>query len=64
MARSFGALILPKRQKLSLGHHAAMPYGDLPEFIAKLRDTESNHALALEFLVLTAGRSGEVLGAT
>jgi integrase len=58
------ALILPKRQKLSRGHHAAMPYGDLPEFIAKLRVTESIHALALEFLILTAGRAGEVLGAT
>ena len=58
------ALILPKRQKLSRGHHAAMPYGDLPEFIAKLRDTESVHALALEFLILTAARSGEVLGVT
>jgi integrase len=57
------ALILPKRQKLSRGHHAAMAYGDLPEFIAKLRDTESIHALALEFLILTAGRSSEVLGA-
>jgi integrase len=41
-----------------------LPYADLPEFIAKLRDTESVHALALEFLILTAGRSGEVLGAT
>jgi integrase len=58
------ALILPKRQKLSRSHHAAVPYGDLPEFIAKLRATESIHALALEFLILTAGRSGEVLGAT
>ena len=58
------ALILPKRQKLSRGHHAAMPYSDLPEFIAKLRDTEPIHALALEFLILTAARSGEVLGAT
>jgi integrase len=58
------ALILPRRQKLSRGHHAAMPYGDLPEFIAKLRVTESIHALALEFLILTAGRAGEVLGAT
>jgi len=58
------ALILPKRQKLSRGHHAALPYADLPEFIAKLRDTESVHSLALEFLILTAGRSGEVLGAT
>ena len=58
------ALILPKRGKLTRGHHAAMPYRDLPEFIEKLRDTESIHALALEFLVLTAARSGEVLGAT
>jgi integrase len=58
------ALILPKRQKLSRGHHATVPYADLPEFIAKLRDTETIHALALEFLVLTAARSGEVLGAT
>jgi integrase len=58
------ALILPKRQKLSRGHHAAMPYGDLPEFIAKLREAETIHALALEFLILTAARAGEVLGAT
>jgi integrase len=57
------ALILPKRQKLSRGHHAAMAYGDLPEFIAKLRATETIHALALEFLILTAARLGEVLGA-
>ena len=55
------ALILPKRQKLFRGHHAAMPYGDLPEFIAKLREAETIYALALEFLILTAGRAGEVL---
>ncbi len=61
--RNHLALILPKRPKLSRGHHAAMPYGDLPEFIARLRDTETIHALALEFLILTAGRSGEILGA-
>jgi integrase len=36
---------------------------DVPEFVAKLRATESIHALALEFLILTAGRAGEVLGA-
>ena len=41
-----------------------MPYGELPEFIAKLREAESIQALALEFLILTAGRAGEVLGAT
>jgi integrase len=57
------ALILPKRQKLSKGHHAAMAYCDVPEFISKLRETESIPALALEFLILTAARSGEALGA-
>jgi integrase len=57
------ALILPKRQKLSRGHHAAMPYAEVPAFIGKLREVESIPALALEFLILTAARSGEVLGA-
>jgi len=32
------ALILPKRGKLTRGHHAAMPYHDIPEFIAKLQE--------------------------
>jgi integrase len=58
------ALILPKRQKLSRGHHAAMPYPDIPEFLGKLREVESIPALALEFTILTAARLGEVLGAT
>jgi integrase len=58
------ALILPKRQKLSRGHHKAMPYAEVPAFIGKLRERESVLALALEFLILTAARSGEVLGAT
>jgi integrase len=57
------ALILPKRQKLSRGHYAAVPYRDVPEFIAKLRETDSIPAMALEFLILAAARSGEVLGA-
>jgi Arm DNA-binding domain len=56
------ALILPKRQKLSRGHFAAMPYPEVPEFIATLREREAMAALALEFLILTAARSGEVLG--
>jgi integrase len=57
------ALTLPKRQKLSKGHHAAMSYCDVPEFISKLRETETIAALALEFIILTAARSGEALGA-
>lgn len=55
--------LLPKRQKLSRGHHAAMPYFVLPAFLARLREREAVAALALEFTILTAARSGEVLGA-
>jgi integrase len=55
--------LLPKRQKLTRGHHAAMPYPDVPEFIGRLREREAVAALALEFAILTAARSGEVLGA-
>ena len=55
--------LLPKRQKLTRGHHAAMAFDDVPEFIGKLREREAVAALALEFAILTAARSGEVLGA-
>jgi integrase len=55
--------LLPARQKLTKGHHAAMPYSDVPAFIALLRERQGVAALALEFLILTAARSGEVLGA-
>jgi integrase len=55
--------LLPKRQVLSRGHHAAMNYAKLPAFIADLRARQATAALALEFTILTAARSGEVLGA-
>ena len=55
--------LLPKRQKLTRGHHAAMPYADAPAFVARLRERDEVSALALEFAILTAARSGEVLGA-
>ena len=57
------AHLLPKRQKLSRGHHRAMAYQDVPEFVLKLRAREAVAALALEFLILTASRTNEVLGA-
>jgi integrase len=55
--------LLPKRQRLTRGHHAAMPYPDVPTFISDLQLRHATAALALEFLILTAARSGEVLGA-
>jgi integrase len=58
-------LTLPKpRPALSRGRHAAMDYHDVSKFVAELRTAETVTALALEFLILTACRSGEVLGAT
>ncbi len=56
--------ILPARQRLSRGHHAAMPYAQVPAFVERLRGLEAMSARALEFLILTAARSGEVLEAT
>jgi integrase len=46
-------------------HHAALPYVDVPDFIARLRGSEAGEGsrLAFEFLVLTAARTSEVLGA-
>ena len=54
---------LPARQRLARGHHAAMPYGDVPAFMNRVAAREAMAARALEFLILTAARSGEVLGA-
>ncbi|MFV0643372.1 MAG: tyrosine-type recombinase/integrase [Sphingomonadaceae bacterium] len=51
------------RQPKKQGHFAAMPYPDLPAFMVWLRDRSSIGRLALEFLILTAGRSSEVRGA-
>jgi len=42
------------------GHHAAMPYDDLPAFVADLQKREATAARALEVLILCASRSGEV----
>ena len=55
--------ILPARQRLSRGHHAAMPYDAVPAFLEQLRARKAVAAMALEFTILTAARSGEVLGA-
>ena len=58
------ANLLPARSKVAaIEHFAAMPYAEVPGLIAALRQREGISALALQFLVLTAARTGEVLGA-
>jgi len=56
---------LPKQNDLDV-HHAALPYNEVPTFVAKLRTSEASETarLAFEFLILTACRTAEVLGAT
>jgi integrase len=56
--------LLPKRAKLSRGHHAAMAFDGVPAFMARLRAMGGLAPMALEFTILTAARTGEVLGAT
>lgn len=56
--------ILAKPAKIAkVEHHAALPIDDLPAFMADLRKREGTAARALELLILTAARSGEVRGA-
>jgi integrase len=43
-------------------HHPALAYRALPEFLARLRNMDCVAALALEFTILNASRTGEVLG--
>src|ERR1700722_2316624 len=54
---------LPKPGKLTRGHHPALAYADLPAFVADHRERPALAALALEFALLTATRTGEVLNA-
>ena len=56
--------LLPKPKKLSRGHHKALPYADLPVFVARLDASDNAAARALALTILTACRTSEVLGAT
>jgi integrase len=54
--------ILPTQAEA--GNFEAMPYKEIPAFLAGLAENESSMGrLALKFLILTAARSGEVRGA-
>jgi integrase len=57
--------LLPAPSKVAKkAHHPALPYSEMPEFMNRLREQAGIGALALEFAILTAARSGEVRGAT
>ena len=57
--------LLPARSKVrSIRHHAALPFGELPQFMITLRERGGVSAQALEFAFLTAARTGEVIGAS
>lgn len=56
--------LLPVRGKVRrVKHHAALPYAELPAFVSALRERDAVAARALEFAILTAARTSEVLGA-
>lgn len=58
-------MLLPARNKIAkVKHHDAMDWRDAPAFLTELRKHQGISALALEFVVLTACRSGEARGAT
>lgn len=56
--------LLPKPSKVAnAGHHAAMPYTDLPAYMARLRERDGLSRKALEFTILCAARTSEVIEA-
>ena len=56
---------LPSISKIRVvKHHPALPYPEIADFIKRLRARKGTAAIALEFAILTAARSGEVRGAT
>ena len=55
--------LLPKPLQVERSHHAAMPYDEVPAFLTALRQRETVATLGLELMILTASRTGEVLGA-
>lgn len=52
---------LPPRRPAK--HFDAMPYAEIPAFMGELRALDTVAAAALQFLILNASRTGEVLGA-
>ena len=57
-------MLLPKRSKVQrVKHHPALPYPQVGAFMKNLRAQEGTAARAFEFLILTASRTSETIGA-
>jgi integrase len=57
--------LLPSKAKVApVVHHRSLPYDQVAAFLTTLRQREAMAARALEFIILTAARAGEVLGMT
>lgn len=56
--------LLPSRQKLTRGHHPAMPIGEVPALMGTLRERDIMSSLILQFIILTACRTTEAREAT
>jgi len=55
--------VLSSPNKLkTVEHHKALPYEELPAFMSRLREIDNAGAIALEFLILNAARTGEIIG--
>ena len=55
--------MLPTHGSKAVEHLAALPYGEVSEFILALRERKGTAAAALKFTILTAARTGETIGA-
>jgi integrase len=64
LGRGYLQRLLPARAALApVKHHKALPYAEVPAFMAALRQQAGTAARCLELTILTAARTGEVIGA-
>jgi integrase len=62
-AKKLGKIDRKTGERVKRDNYAAMPYADVPAFMARLREIDSVASRVLQFTILTAARSGEALGA-
>ncbi len=55
-------LLPPPSKVKAIKHHASVPFAEVPRLYAKLRTNSAMSAISLRFLILTAARTGEVIG--